>query len=60
MNQILQIGEKVSWQINGFQLVGAVMQDLENGFVETLIHTRDGMPYIQKVNTQKELLTKLN
>lgn len=60
MNEYLEIGQKVTWKINDFKLAGVVIQDLEDGIVETLIHSRNNMVCTQKVNVKKELLTKVN
>lgn len=54
---MLEIGEKVSWYIKDFKMIGVVLEDKGNT-VKLMCHFRGEMPCTQQMEVKKELLTK--
>jgi hypothetical protein len=40
----LQTGDKVHWFVNKIEVIGVVLEDLENGNVEIMTHSHHGSP----------------
>lgn len=57
-NQNLEIGQKVTWNINQFKMTGAVLED-KGDLVSIQTHFRDACPCYQQVEVEKVELTKV-
>lgn len=53
-----EIGQKVSWKINQFNMSGAVLQDMGET-VKVMTHFRNNCPTFVEVEVKKGLLTKI-
>lgn len=60
MELALQTGDKVSWKIgleNSTLMTGVVMEDLKNGYVDIISHTKNGYPFVLDLVVNKTILT---
>tara|TARA_R110002073_G_scaffold27337_1_gene88368 strand:+ start:4051 stop:4233 length:183 start_codon:yes stop_codon:yes gene_type:complete len=57
MNLDLQTGDKVTWKVGVFIMVGAVLEDHGEGEVEVITHTRNGGQHNQTTFVNKSKLT---
>ena len=57
MNLDLQTGNRVTWMVGKFSIVGAVLEDHGEGEIEVITHTRDGGQHNQTAFVDKGLLT---
>lgn len=56
-NENLEIGQKVSWKIGQFNMVGAVLEN-KGEKVSIQTHFRDSCPCYQQVEVEKSEITK--
>jgi hypothetical protein len=57
MNLDLRTGDKVTWVVGKFLMVGAVLEDHGEGEIEVITHTRNGGNHNQRTFIHKSLLT---
>lgn len=56
-NKMLEIGQKVKWEIGVFNMQGVVLEDFGSKvLVQT--HFRDNCPHVQEATVFKDLLIK--
>lgn len=56
---MFEIGQKVKWKVGQFNIEGCVFGDKGGDNVEVVSHFRNGLPHVQQIKIDRNLLVKI-
>ncbi len=55
---MFEIGEKVTWNVGKFCMIGCILEELQNDKYSIITHSKNGLRCNQLVEINKKLLKK--